>query len=348
VTAGKRIEKLRAEVESARLALRGRRDRSDELQRELEGYRQELQAFRLKENESRLRIEALIDKAETECGESLEALHAEGYEEPEDVDWEAAEQEVSELKTRLDRLGHVNLDAIRELEELEEKSRFLQEQKDDLVSSRESLLRTIREINERSRVLFLETFESVREEFRKTFRKLFGGGRADVMLEDESDPLECGIEIVARPPGKELRSIGLLSGGERTMAAVALMFAFFAARPTPFVILDEVDAALDEANIDRFLGLLEEHLTRSQFVIITHSRRTMSVADAIYGVTMAESGVSRKVAMRLAQGPDAGPEALAESGSDSVSGSGEQPDSVPESPGEVRVESLTGSRERGL
>jgi chromosome segregation protein len=295
----KDAESLRRRAEESRRDLKVRRDRNDDLRREMDGYQRELQEFRLKENESRLRLEALIERTAEECGQDLATALDEDFEEPQDTDWDALEAEAAETRRKLERLGNVNLDAIEELEELEEKSRFLQEQKDDLVTARETLLRTIREINDRSRTLFLETFTAVREGFRSTFRKLFGGGRADVLLEDPDDPLECGIEIVARPPGKELRTIGLLSGGERTMAACALMFAFFEAKPTPFVILDEVDAALDEANIDRFLGLVREHAERSQFVIITHSRRTMSVADALYGITMVESGVSRRVALKL-------------------------------------------------
>jgi chromosome segregation protein len=316
-----RIAALRQEADEARTHLKASRERSESLRDEMDAYQRQLQEFRVKESESRVRLEGLIDRVSEECGENIAEVHAEGREEPEDADWVALEEQAIAFKTRLDRLGHVNMDAIQELEELEEKSTFLQNQKDDLVSSRETLLRAIREINDRSRELFLETFTAVREGFRKTFRKLFGGGRADVILEDESDPLECGIEIVARPPGKELRTIGLLSGGERTMAAAALMFSFFGARPTPFVILDEVDAALDEANVDRFLGLVKDHTSRSQFIIITHSRQTMSVANTLYGVTMAESGISRRMVMMLeeaaavaeptegnslAQGPDGG------------------------------------------
>src|SRR5205814_9891520 len=159
----------------------------------------------------------------------------------------------------------------------------------DLVEARNTLEEIIRRINVESRRMFVETFEQIRENFRELFRKLFGGGEGDVVLEDPDDVLECGIDVVARPPGKELRSISLLSGGEKTMTAVALLLAIFKSKPSPFCILDEVDAALDEANIERFTAVLRDFLDRSQFIIITHSKRTMACADALYGVTMQES-----------------------------------------------------------
>ncbi len=162
----------------------------------------------------------------------------------------------------------------------------------------------IARINADSRRLFTETFTAVRGHFQELFRKLFGGGMADVVLEDDADVLESGIEIVARPPGKELRSISLMSGGEKTLTAVALLLAVFRSKPSPFCILDEVDAALDEANIGRFTDVLREFLDRSQFILITHSKRTMACADVLYGVTMAESGVSRRMAVRFEDWPD--------------------------------------------
>jgi chromosome segregation protein len=145
----------------------------------------------------------------------------------------------------------------------------------------------------------LKNFEAIHVNFSELFRKLFGGGRAEIILEDPDDVLECGIEIVARPPGKQLQSISLLSGGEKTMTAVALLLAIFKSKPSPFCLLDEVDAALDEANIERFCLLVQEFLKDSQFIIITHSRRTMSIADVIYGITMQEQGVSKKVSVRF-------------------------------------------------
>jgi chromosome segregation protein len=208
-------------------------------------------------------------------------------------------EEIGELRRKLSRLGSVNLDSLQELAELETRATTLQSQFDDLTSAKRSLEEIIAAINEDSRRLFTETFATVRIHFQELFRKLFGGGMADVVLEDENDILESGVEIIARPPGKELRSISLMSGGEKTLTAVALLLAVFRSKPSPFCILDEVDAALDEANIARFTAVLHEFLDQSQFIIITHSKRTMAVADVLYGVTMQESGVSKRVAVRF-------------------------------------------------
>ena len=157
----------------------------------------------------------------------------------------------------------------------------------------------IKKINDRSRQLFEKVFNDVREHFQAVFRKLFGGGKADVVLEEGVDILEAGVDIIARPPGKEPTSIAMLSGGEKVLTAVALLFAIFKSKPSPFCILDEVDAALDESNTDRFIALLKDFLRSTQFIVVTHSRRTMVLADAMYGVTMEESGVSKKVSVKF-------------------------------------------------
>jgi chromosome segregation protein len=221
-------------------------------------------------------------------------------------------EEIAELRRKLSRLGSVNLDSLQELTELETRAATLQTQNDDLISAKRSLEEIINAINQDSRQLFTETFAAIRTHFQELFRKLFGGGMADTILEDENDILESGIEIIARPPGKELRSISLLSGGEKTLTAVALLLAIFRSKPSPFCILDEVDAALDEANIDRFTAVLREFLDRSQFIIITHSKKTMAAADVLYGVTMQESGVSKRVAVRFEDWPEDGPPANGE------------------------------------
>jgi chromosome segregation protein len=214
------------------------------------------------------------------------------------------EEEMEELRRKLSRLGSVNLEAIQELTELEARASSLQIQFDDLTAAQKALQEIIGRINSDSRRLFTETYATIRTHFQELFRKLFGGGMADIVLEDETDVLESGIEIVARPPGKELRSISLMSGGEKTLTAVALLLAIFRSKPSPFCILDEVDAALDEANIARFTGVLREFLDRSQFILITHSKRTMGCADVLYGVTMQESGISRRYAVRFEDWPD--------------------------------------------
>jgi chromosome segregation protein len=215
-------------------------------------------------------------------------------------------EEISELRRKLARLGSVNLDSLQELSELESRAAHLQTQSDDLTAAKKSLEEIINTINQDSRRLFTETFEAVRSHFQELFRKLFGGGMADVLLEDETDILESGIEIIARPPGKELRSISLMSGGEKTLTAVALLLAIFRSKPSPFCILDEVDAALDEANIARFTAVLREFLDRSQFILITHSKKTMAAADVLYGITMQESGVSKRIAVRFEDWPEDG------------------------------------------
>jgi chromosome segregation protein len=217
---------------------------------------------------------------------------------------EEANAEIEELRKKLSRLGSVNLEALQELAELEARADALRLQFDDMTGAQKTLMEIISEINGESRRLFTDTFTAVRGHFQELFRKLFGGGMADVVLEDESDVLESGIEVVARPPGKELRSISLMSGGEKTLTAVALLLAVFRNKPSPFCILDEVDAALDEANIGRFTDVLRDFLDRSQFILITHSKRTMACADVLYGVTMAESGVSRRMAVRFEDWPD--------------------------------------------
>ena len=217
-------------------------------------------------------------------------------------DWEFVESIVADIKRRLDTMGPVNLDAIEEFEELEERYNFLKGQHDDLVNSKTELLEVIDRINTETQRLFAETFAQVKINFREMFKELFGEkGEADLMLLDESDPLESGIDITAKPPGKKLQSITLLSGGERSMTAVALLFSIYMIKPSPFCVLDELDAPLDESNINRFVKVLDRFIDNSQFIIVTHSKRTMARADVMYGVTMEEFGVSKPVGMRLTQ-----------------------------------------------
>jgi chromosome segregation protein len=239
------------------------------------------------------------------------------------ADANAANEEIAELRRKLGRLGSVNLDSLQELAELETRASTLQAQFDDLTAAKSSLEEIIAKINQDSRRLFTETFATIRTHFQELFRKLFGGGMADVVLEDESDILESGIEVIARPPGKELRGISLMSGGEKTLTAVALLLAIFRSKPSPFCILDEVDAALDEANISRFTTVLRDFLDQSHFIIITHSKRTMAIADVLYGVTMQESGVSKRVAVRFEDWPDDTTSSAAEAAPAARNGNGQ-------------------------
>ncbi len=215
------------------------------------------------------------------------------------INRDAVEREITDLRQQLNDLGAVNLTALEELDDLEARFAKLSQQYKDLVEAKASLERIIQRINTDSRQHFLATLDMVRGHFQELFRRMFGGGEADIIVDEADDVLESGIEIVARPPGKEKCSISLLSGGEKTLTCVALLLAVFRSKPSPFCVLDEVDAALDEANIGRFVGVLREFLSFTQFLVVTHSKRTMSGADTLYGVTMEESGVSKRVSVRF-------------------------------------------------
>ncbi|MFN5868850.1 MAG: AAA family ATPase, partial [Akkermansiaceae bacterium] len=229
---------------------------------------------------------------------------------PGEPNWNQIEVLVQDLKRKIESMGPVNVDAIEEYDELEERHTFLRNQHDDLVSSKIELLAVIERINEETQRRFAETFAQVRINFRDMFKELFGEkGQADLTLIDESDPLESGIEVIAKPPGKKLQSITLLSGGERSMTAVALLFSIYMIKPSPFCVLDELDAPLDESNINRFVKVLDRFIDRSQFIIVTHSKRTMARADVMYGVTMEEFGVSKPVGMRLTNSSEIKPDA---------------------------------------
>ena len=201
--------------------------------------------------------------------------------------------------TRRDGAGKSGSD--QEYDELEERQKFLEDQHNDLVKSKNELLDVINKINATTKELFADTFEQVRSNFQEMFTELFGGGKANLLLVDDADPLESGIEIIAKPPGKQLQSISLLSGGERTMTAVSLLFAIYMVKPSPFCVLDEMDAPLDESNINRFIKILDRFVHQSQFVVITHNKRTIAKADVLYGVTMEEHGISKLVGVKLTQ-----------------------------------------------
>lgn len=209
------------------------------------------------------------------------------------------EERVNRLRRKLKMMGSVNTDSLKDLDELDGRYQHLSSQLQDLEEAKVTLEEIIRQINGESQRMFLETFESIRQQFQQLFRKMFGGGEGDVILEDPNDVLDCGIDVVARPPGKELRSISLLSGGEKTMTAVALLMAIFRSKPSPFCILDEVDAALDEANVERYSGVVKEFKQATQFIMITHNKRSMQVGDILYGVTMEQSGVSKRMSVRF-------------------------------------------------
>lgn len=306
---------LRHEASQAHTSLEKRRALLEEFETAASKVTHELNRFRMQENEARLRVENLLERIRDELGMDLEAERARRAESPAPeaegapvyatgpaptlAELESLESEVLEIKGRIERMGAVNLEALSQLTEAEREAQSLRAQLEDLTKSRESLLQAVRKIDQESRAMFEATFHTVRANFQEMFRKLFGGGKADVFLTEGQDILEAGIEIVAKPPGKEQRSISLLSGGERTMTAVALLFAIYLAKPSPFCLMDEVDAALDETNIDRFVNVLTGFAEQSQFVIVSHNKRTVAASSTIVGVSMPEPGVSRKLAVRL-------------------------------------------------
>jgi chromosome segregation protein len=211
----------------------------------------------------------------------------------------ACDQSYREMRSKLEGMGPVNMMALEEYRETTERHTFLDAQRKDLISSIENTIATIREIDEVSRQKFQEAFTKINENFQTTFKKLFGGGHAFMKLTDEENSAESGIDVVASPPGKRLQSVLLLSGGEKALTALALLVGIFQYTPSPFCILDEVDAPLDEANIGRFTELVKEMSIKTQFVLITHSKKTMSIAPVLYGVTMQEPGVSKLVSVRF-------------------------------------------------
>jgi chromosome segregation protein len=246
----------------------------------------------------KMQLEALRQRIRGSYQLELEDLPPLGEEDAE-TDWDIIEADVAERRAQIDAMGPVNLDAIGEYEELEQRFQFLTAQQQDLVNGKADLLKTIAHINQTTKKLFAETFEQIKVNFHEMFTALFGGGKATLVLLDTDNPLECGIDVVAKPPGKQLQSITLLSGGEKTMTAVALLFSIYMVKPSPFCVLDEMDAPLDESNISRFIKMLDRFASQSQFVVITHNKRTISRADALYGVTMEEHGVSKIVSVRL-------------------------------------------------
>ena len=211
----------------------------------------------------------------------------------------SAEAVIAQLRDKLDRLGPVNMMAIDQFDELEERYEFLTTQRKDLLDAIRATGEAIERIDVTTRERFEDAFTAVNEHFQVMFSTLFGGGRAGLVLLDESDLLESGIDIIAQPPGKRLQSIQLLSGGEKALTAMALMFSIFMYKPSPFCLLDEIDAPLDDANIGRFVEMLRGMQDHTQFVLVTHNRKTMEIADRLYGVTMEEPGVSKLISVQL-------------------------------------------------
>ena len=263
----------------------------------LDGVTEGLGQITLRERSLVLEVEHLVrsvdERHQTNLGEELHRFHTRR---PLEV---SEEQQLRDLRGQLERLGEINLTAIEEHAEVAQRHGFLAGQKKDLEASIKALRDAIAKIDRTSRERFARTFEVVNDRFQRVFPRLFGGGRAGLLLTQEGPTGEPGVEIVAQPPGKKLQSVTLLSGGEKALTAVALIFAIFLIKPTPFCLLDEVDAPLDEGNVGRYNDLLREMSKQSQFILITHNKRTMEVVDTLYGVTMEEPGISKLVSVRL-------------------------------------------------
>jgi len=285
------IEQMLQQQREKEQTIRQKRTEKDRIEQQINELKVELGQLEIK---SQNLIERVRDELQLDLEQSYEDYRAE-----KGVDWDEVKDEITELRGKIERLGNVNLDAIDQQQALEERNEFLSSQVGDLNKSKIQLQQLINRLNKQSRERFAQTFEQISRHFQQIFRKLFGGGKADIILEDCDDILEAGIEIIAQPPGKETRSISLLSGGEKTMTAIALLFAVFKTKPSPFCLLDEVDAALDEANNERFNMIIREFQKDSQFIIITHAKRTMSIADVLYGITMQTRGVSKKISVRF-------------------------------------------------
>lgn len=286
----KKLIEARAEANELNKTLQQFRKQRDEIS-------DKISAAEIKINEISLKIENIFQYIKDSYGIAIELKN---FEDLHSFDFKKYEEDVEELKKQIRNLGPINLMAFQEYEEEKQRLEFLLSQKNDLIESEKDLMATIQEINQTAQNLFFETFEKIRENFINIFRSLFNpGDEADLKLEEGVDPLEAKIEIIAKPKGKRPTSIELLSGGEKTLTAIALLFAIYLVKPSPFCILDEVDAPLDDANVDRFTKIVKQFSKDTQFIIVTHNKRTMEAAENLYGVTMQEEGVSKLVAVRF-------------------------------------------------
>jgi chromosome segregation protein len=264
---------------------------------DIEAAQKRLSAIEVKRTELRMKIEHLKDNIWTAYHTEVETVVQElGQFE---IDLDATKQRVGELREKIDQMGPINVDALQEYNELKERYDLLSAQQQDISESIANLKATIAKLDVETIELFTQSFTAIQEKFREVFTRLFEGGRADVILLDPANVLESGIEIVAQPRGKKVQSITSLSGGEKALTAIALLFAAFLVKPSPFCMLDEADAPLDASNVMRFTRLIREMSDRSQFIVITHKTGTMEMADALYGITMDEPGCSKVVSVKL-------------------------------------------------
>ncbi|MBP9664864.1 MAG: AAA family ATPase, partial [Pyrinomonadaceae bacterium] len=304
-SAGDEIDRETAEITQAVTSLTEARQLSDatsdelaDVNRRLGEARNERAEIEIRQAEAVTELKNIGEKCHQELGLALDALVNEIEADPEFILTDARQQ-AEDLRGRLDGFGAINMLALEELGEAEERQSFLTGQRQDIVDSIAATEEALGEIKKRSRDRFRAAFESINANFTEFFQELFGGGRGEMTLMEADDILEAGIEVVAQPPGKRLQNIQLLSGGEKAMTAIALVLAIFKYRPSPFCLLDEVDAPLDDANIGRFAGKIAEMSEKTQFIVITHNKRTMEAARALYGVTMQEPGVSKIVSVKF-------------------------------------------------
>ncbi len=306
----RQIESIRRSREEVNTGLEELEISKSQKAKILEEAKEKVHAYELQNAETRFEMDRIKERifnayqVDFALQESLEATRAEferQFGADTQLDLEESKTNIQALKEKLNRMGPVNLVAIQEYDEMKERYDFLVKQQQDLNQAKDDLHKAILKINRTTKEMFVETFVNIQKYFSEYYKLLFGGGSAELILLDEEDVLESGIEIVARPPGKKLQNITLLSGGEKALTAVALLFSLFKVKPSPFCVLDEIDAPLDESNVDRFCAVLKDFITGSQFIVITHNKRTMNLADSMYGITMAETGVSKVVSVKFSE-----------------------------------------------
>jgi chromosome segregation protein len=305
----KDIEVLKRQYEFNLSQLKGKRTEVDESFRNMEYQLEKTNDTVVDLQDSNHKLEVKLTRLEMQqesyCNrlwEDYEITYGEALKQKrDDINFTEASKQIKILKDRIKDLGNINLNSIQEYKEVQERYEFLSAQKEDLMQAKESLLKVIKEMEGTMKAQFIECFYKIKENFDHVFKKLFGGGRAELKLEDENDILNTGIEIIAQPPGKKLQTLSLLSGGEKALTAIALLFSILMVKPTPFCILDEIEAALDEANVYRYAGFLREFANDTQFIVVTHRKGTMESVDALYGVTMQEQGISKLVSVKLTE-----------------------------------------------
>ncbi len=291
-----RASSLKSEIESIKETIDQMEKESKINNQEFYKKQQELKTLEIKVNRADVKLDNLLNILTEDYAITFEKAKANYFLE---MDKKTARDIVDKCKLEIKRLGDVNLGAIEEYERVSERYEFLSKQKEDLVKAEDTILEIIRELDGIMKEKFMETFDQIKDKFKDVFKKLFSGGNAELKLTNPDDILTTGVDIKALPPGKTLQHISLLSGGEKTLTAISLLFAILEVRPVPFCVLDEVEAALDEVNVDNFGKFLNEFKEKTQFIVITHKKKTMEYADVLYGITMQESGVSKLVSVKL-------------------------------------------------